>query len=210
MTNNFSGIQLGYDTAQFFNSSFIPSTQVPSFGYYTDLLAREDNLEEDIKVDLPQSIDPSSYQSVPSDSQPNSSVHVSISSDSTLNPPQVLISGNSSLDFNAEIPLSENNYSHQASQTTIIIPSSVSLSLPKSASVDSSQNEYINEEELTENERLIRSIAQNVGDSLWNFSSNCAKDRICELFQVSNFNLLCGFYKVLQFCSQKNSTRTRL
>ena len=180
-----------YYSTQQSKSSFIPLTQVSLCGYYTDLLTREDCSEEDLKIDLPQSFDncgSSSFQFVPP--HPETSAVISVPSS---------LSSNSTIDFQSQLitakisdpepifdnPPSGNNASPEPSQTTLILSSSLTstLSLPSSSSDDSVQ-EDLNEEELSENDRLVRSIARSLGDSLWNFSSNCAKNRMCGLFGV--------------------------
>ena len=195
------------NSTQQYTTSFIPLTQVSLCGYYTDLLAREDCPEEDIKIDLPRSFDNcdcSSFQFVPP--QPKTSAVISVSSS---------LSSNSTIDSQSQListkgsdpepifdnPPSGNNASPEPSQATLILSSSLTstLSLPNSSSDDSEQEENLNEEELSENDRLVRSISRSLGDSLWNFSSNCAKNRMCELFGVKLFHILYINYLCLRF-----------
>ena len=193
MNNGYSD-SLFYSTQQC-TSSFIPLSQVPSCGYYTDLLAR-DCIEEDIKIDLPQSLDnsgSSSFQLVPPQSEALAEV-ISVPSSNTSNP---TINSQSQLvtkeSFNfvplVDNPTSGNNSSPEPSQATLVLSASLAstLTLPNSSyssSDDFDQEESLDGEDLSENDQLIKCIAQSLGDSLWNYSSNCAKKSMSELFGV--------------------------
>lgn len=201
MTDRYS--ELPSESSQLSSSQFCALTQVPSFGYYTDLLAREDNPDEDLKVILPPSFDQLSLPVVAPqpDICPTSdiiSIHSSPFSNSITVPvssPQDISTPDNHNPESIPDPLaSGNNASPEPSQETLLLPSSNSstICLQSSTTDDSSdEEEQIGDEELSENDRLARSIGRSVGESIWNFSSNCAKKLVGELFGVNVSIVLC-------------------